>query len=443
MTGLLFWAGVGYFLAAHGSGLLLHAAAWCGVRRVEQGSVLAELPHVHADMEAPVSLILAAHDDAAGVVASVQALLALHYPTFEIIVVNDGSCDDKMQALCDAFELLPFPEAYRIQLTTQPVAQIYRSMRHLNLRVLNKAVGGRADAWNAGINAARYPLICALDCNTALHRDGLHRLALPFVGSADTIASSGVLDGPAAAGSSWCARIGFVASLRTKLFAPFGWATLNAMLVAPSGIQLLRKDAVLRAGGYAIDAREPDVDMIPRLHRAACARQQPYRISLVGETVGKRRRGAAATARAQCRATQQTLLDVASRHGALLWRRHTGLPLRLASLWLLLFACLGPVIETASYAGIAAAGLSGHMQPLACAAFFAIAIGWGVLLSISGLLLDAVSFRNAHRVDEPGKLLIAAAMENLGYRQLHAFWRTLGLITWLRNKAGSRHGVTS
>ncbi|HWT70550.1 MAG TPA: glycosyltransferase family 2 protein, partial [Oxalicibacterium sp.] len=243
MMALLFWGGVGYFLVAHGGGLLLHVAAWSGLRRVEQGKVLAELPHVHADMEAPISLVLAAQDDAASVVASVRALLALHYPSFELIVVNDGSRDDTMQVLRAAFELLPFPEAYRIQLPTQPVAQIHRSMRHPNLRVLDKAAGGRADAWNAGINAARYPLVCALDCRTELHRDGLHRLTLPFVGSADTIATSGMLHGMAAGGSDCCARIGFVTALRTRLFAPLGWARLNAMLVAPSGIQLLRKDA--------------------------------------------------------------------------------------------------------------------------------------------------------------------------------------------------------
>lgn len=435
MMALLFWGGVGYFLVAHGGGLLLHVAAWSGLRRVEQGKVLAELPHVHADMEAPISLVLAAQDDAASVVASVRALLALHYPSFELIVVNDGSRDDTMQVLRAAFELLPFPEAYRIQLPTQPVAQIHRSMRHPNLRVLDKAAGGRADAWNAGINAARYPLVCALDCRTELHRDGLHRLALPFVGSADTIATSGMLHGMAAGGSDCCARIGFVTALRTRLFAPLGWARLNAMLVAPSGIQLLRKDAALRAGGYAVDAREPDVDMIARLHRAASARRKPYRIALAGETVGGCRTGATASAREQSRQAQQSLLDIASRHGVLLWRRHTGLPLRLASLWLLLFACLGPVIETAAYLGIAAAGLSGCMPPLACAAFFAIAIGWGVLLSMSSLLLDAVSFRNARKLDEPGKLVMAAAAENLGYRQLHALWRTLGLFAWLRSKA--------
>jgi glycosyltransferase involved in cell wall biosynthesis len=438
VSSVLFWGSIAYFLAAHGAGLAVHVAAWSGLRRVEQDNMLAELPHVHADMELPISLILAAQDDAARVVASVRALLSLHYPSFEVIVVNDGARDDTMQALRDAFELLPFPEAYRIQLPTQTVTQIHRSTRHTNLRVLDKAAGCRADAWNAGINAARYPLICALDCNTEMHPDSLHRLALPFVGSAETIASCGMLDETTTPGRGWHARINFVSSLRMRLFAPLGWSVLNAMLIAPRGVQLLRKDAALHAGGYDTTVRAPDMDMIPRLHRSASARQQPYRIALVGETIGSRQPAVAPTARERCSAWQQTLLDLASRHRGLPWHRHIGLPLRLASLFLLLFECFGPLIETASYAGIVAAGLSGLIPTLACAVFFSIAIGWGVLLSISSLLLDAVSFRSARKMDEPGKLLIAAVAENLGYRQLHAFWRTLGLIAWLRSGSVAR-----
>lgn len=430
LANILFWSGISYIGLAHGSGLLLNLAALSGLRRAEQGSMLAELPHVHADLEPPISLILHAHDDAARVVASLRALLALHYPALEVIVVNDGSNDDTMKVLRETFELLPFPEAYRIQLPTRSVTQIYRSMQHANLRVLDKQAGGRADAWNAGINAARYPLVCCVDCETSLQLDGLHRLALPFLANADTIAAAGVLSG-AARDDRWSLRIAFIASLRARLFAPLGWSAANALLVAPSGVQLLRKDAMVDAGGYDAGSYPADTDMLMRLHGSACARQRPYRIAFVGEAIGSRHNAITQTASEQCRIGQHTLLDSMCRHRALPWRSSTRRPVRLAFLFLLLFECLGPLIEVASYAWIAAATAIGLIPPQACIAFFSFAIGTGILLSLSSLLLDALSFRNARRISEPGKLILAGLAENLGYRQMHAWWRALGLTGWL------------
>jgi len=46
--------------------------------------------------------------------------------------------------------------------------------------VLDKVNGGKADALNAGINAARYPLYCALDANSILQSDSLKRVVQPL-----------------------------------------------------------------------------------------------------------------------------------------------------------------------------------------------------------------------------------------------------------------------
>jgi hypothetical protein len=108
--------------------------------------------------------------------------------------------------------------------------------------------------------------------------------------------------------------------------------------------------------------------------------------------------------------------------------------LRSAFFLLLVFECVGPLLETAGYAFIVAAGLGGLVSPQACAAFFSIAIGMGILLSVSGLLLDAMSFRTSRRIDVPGRLILAAIAENLGYRQLNAYRRSLGAIAWWRSR---------
>ena len=52
-----------------------------------------------ADYAPPVSLIVPAYNEEATIAASVRSFLALRYPQFEIVVVNDGSADRTIEVL--------------------------------------------------------------------------------------------------------------------------------------------------------------------------------------------------------------------------------------------------------------------------------------------------------------------------------------------------------
>ena len=156
------WMYLGYFVLLNVIYLSLAFIALIGLRRHMRGASAAE--RVYSHLQAPVSMIVPAFNEAATIANSVRALLQLRYQHFEVIVVNDGSKDDTLAVLQREFRLQPFPEAYRVQVKTQPVRGIYRSLTHPNLRVIDKENGGgKADAINAGINSARHPLIYAGD----------------------------------------------------------------------------------------------------------------------------------------------------------------------------------------------------------------------------------------------------------------------------------------
>ena len=53
----------------------------------------------------PISIIAPAYNEEATILSSVQALLSLNYPEFEVIVVNDASTDDTLALLIDHFKL--------------------------------------------------------------------------------------------------------------------------------------------------------------------------------------------------------------------------------------------------------------------------------------------------------------------------------------------------
>ncbi|HEY6635070.1 MAG TPA: glycosyltransferase family 2 protein, partial [Acidimicrobiia bacterium] len=116
----------------------------------------------------PVSIVIPAYNEAAGIVDSVRSMAINNYPRFEIVVANDGSSDDTLHALIDAFDLERVQIPYRPDIKTAPVRAIYRGRGPVSITVVDKENGGRADALNAGINAARYPYVLCTDADVIL-----------------------------------------------------------------------------------------------------------------------------------------------------------------------------------------------------------------------------------------------------------------------------------
>jgi hypothetical protein len=66
-----------------------------------------------------------------------------------------------------------------------------------------------------------------------------------------------------------------------------------------------------------------------------------------------------------------------------------------------------------------------------------VAIGLGILLSASGLLLEEMSFHIYPRGKQLLLLGLVVLLENLGYRQLNTWWRLTGLFRWAMQKEAS------
>ena len=145
------------------------------------------------ELEMPVSILVAAYNEEAGIVASLHSMLSLHYPEFEVIVASDGSTDRTMELLTEHFALVVDPRIYRRSLPTEPVLRIFRSLRHPNLVVVEKVRGGRADALNAAMNMARYPLIAAVDADSLLDAEAILRASRLFLEDETVIGVGGTI----------------------------------------------------------------------------------------------------------------------------------------------------------------------------------------------------------------------------------------------------------
>ncbi|WP_293205747.1 glycosyltransferase family 2 protein, partial [Parvibaculum sp.] len=116
--------------------------------------------HRYGDVAPPIALIVPAYNEQMNIVESVHSMLSLEYPNFEVIIVNDGSKDETLKRLIEAFGLVPVNRPWEDSLPHAPFRGLYASPRNERLLVVDKENGGKADAQNLGINVSRAPIFC-------------------------------------------------------------------------------------------------------------------------------------------------------------------------------------------------------------------------------------------------------------------------------------------
>jgi hypothetical protein len=99
----------------------------------------------------------------------------------------------------------------------------------------------------------------------------------------------------------------------------------------------------------------------------------------------------------------------------------------LALPYFLVFELLTPVVEVAATI-IGVAGLAFGLLDVPLAALIAVAaLGYGVLLSVAALAAEELTHHRYPGWRDLGRGLAATVVENLGFRQLHTWWRLGGL----------------
>jgi cellulose synthase/poly-beta-1,6-N-acetylglucosamine synthase-like glycosyltransferase len=399
----------------------------------------------------PVSIIATAYNEQANIVESVRSLLMLHYPRFEVIVVNDGSTDRTLEILRESFTLRPVPRSFEYLVPCRPIRGAYESTVFPNLVVVDKENGGcKADATNGGLNFALYPLVCVLDADSVLDDNALLQTVRPFVQDPGrTVATGGsirIVNGcEVRAGRvtrvqlPWrlLPLIQVVEYLRGFLFARMGWSGLNALPIISGAFGLFDKRLILRAGGYAKDSLGEDFEMVIRLHRYIGDHRLPYRLRFVPDPVcWTEVPETLRVLRRQRSRWHRGLLDTLLRHRVMIGRPRYGPVGMLALPAFVLFELLGPVVELLGYLVVPIAYLVGILNTQYMAAFLALSLLLSMLVSIVAILLDDITFRRHARGRDLLLLIVASVVENLGYRQLTVWWRICAFREYWRGDSG-------
>jgi cellulose synthase/poly-beta-1,6-N-acetylglucosamine synthase-like glycosyltransferase len=412
--------------------------------------VSAALWQRYADLAPPIAIVAPAYNEALTIAESVRALLALHYPDFEVIVVNDGSRDSTLQVLIDSFGVRPVERFHELAIENRPLRGIYANRALPRLLVVDKENGGKADAMNAGINVARTPLVCVIDADTLLEPDALLRVVRPFVDDPiRTVAAGGTIriaNGcTVEAGRvvhvgmprSPLALFQIVEYLRAFLMARLGLSEMQSLLIISGAFGLFRRDAVIDVGGFSRDTVGEDMELVVKLHRRMRELKRPYRISYVPEPVCWTEAPETLRILGNQRARwQRGSLETFFKHRDMFLRPRFGRVGWIGFGQVFVVDVLGPLIEVAGYVLIPVMWLLGLIAFDYVLAFVAVVFAFGVFVSVASLVLDEVQLRRLPRASDLAILTLVAVAENFGYRQLNNLWRIRGWWQFLRKRQG-------
>jgi cellulose synthase/poly-beta-1,6-N-acetylglucosamine synthase-like glycosyltransferase len=442
---------IAYFAILSGLYMTFTAIAWRTLGSHLRGRSYSAVEEAFDSPFTPgITVILPAFNESAGIVESVHALLALRYPKYEVVVINDGSTDETLLRLLDAFDLVPAHRAVRTSIPTRPTSSSYVSRRNPNLWVLDKANGGKADALNAGVNAAEHPYVCALDADALMETDALLRVAAPILddpehviatGGIVRIANGSTIDHGRVTGvrlpTNPLAVFQVLEYFRAFLIGRVGWTRLNSLLIISGAFGLFQREAIEEVGGFATDTVGEDMELVVRMHRHFRARGVPYRIEFVAdpvcwtevpEDVGSLSR--------QRRRWHRGLGQTLWRHRWAIGNPRYGAFGLVALPYFVLFEFLGPVIETLGAALTVVAFAVGDLSAASFVAFLLLAFLVGIVLSIAALAREEFKFRRHQRTRDVVSLVLYSVFENLGYRQLNDLWRVVALVDLARRKQG-------
>jgi cellulose synthase/poly-beta-1,6-N-acetylglucosamine synthase-like glycosyltransferase len=267
-----------------------------------------------------------------------------------------------------------------------------------------------------GVNAATSPVIAIFDPETEFAPESLLRLIRPMLDEPELVfAVCGAAPAPPAAGLP--GSFADIEATRLWLGRCAALAGSKNMLTAvPGSTILVRRDAIVPAGGFSAGPLELFLHLQGRARRAP----KPYRAAYVPEavcylpaarTLGELRRRNLSDQRSIAKAIRHRN-SIMGGWFALGW----GLPA-------IAFYRIGrPLLETAVYALTIAGLLLGLVSPSLALLVLLTTVCAGILVSMSAVVFRELADFRGSDPSRLARLFWAAVPENVGYRQMRNLW---------------------
>ncbi|MFC6041302.1 glycosyltransferase [Paenisporosarcina macmurdoensis] len=409
----------------------------------------------------PVSIIVPAYNEEIGIISTVRSLLTLQYPQFEIIVVDDGSKDQTLAKLIEAYGLEVIDYAIRKHVETMPIHVVYKSTIFPNLVVVSKENGGKADALNSGINLSNFPYFCAIDGDSILEQDALLKAMKPVLAADGNIIAVGgsirIANGTTISRSKVevielpnkpLVIMQIVEYFRAFLIGRLGFSRFNQLLIVSGAFGVFRKDKVIHVGGYHEGTVGEDMELIVRLHRMIREEKLSDRIEYIPDPVCWTEAPESLNVlRLQRIRWQRGLAETIYNHRKMLFNPKYGSVGLLTLPYFFFVELLGAVFEFTGFLLIVGGLLFDFLDPTVVFIIFLVTVIYGSFISSLAVLLEEMTMHKYPKVSHLMKLFFWSLTESFWYRPILVIWRLEGLIAFFTKKSEwgqmQRKGISS
>lgn len=447
---LVAWAIILYMLAAGLIYLLLFLVASPKIskeKRLNRNEQIEEMS-INKDTY-PISILVPAYNEEAGVVSTVRSLLSLNYPQYEVIVVNDGSTDATSEKVMKQFQMEPIDLAVRTYFKTGKISRAFKSAVHPNLFLIEKENGGKADALNAGINFSHYPYFAAIDGDSILEQDALLKTMKPIIDSAGRVTATG---GTVRIANGCKINKGVIEQVslprkpieimqiieyfRAFLIGRLGFSRINILLIISGAFGVFEKSRVIKVGGYKTDTVGEDMELIVRLHRSIKDEKSNQRIEYIQDPVcWTEAPSTKASLRAQRIRWQRGLAETLWTHRKMLLNpKYKGIGLFSVPYYIMI-ELLSAVFEVMGYFIIVGGLAFNWIDPEIALVMLLVMVLYGSLLSSLAVLLEEWTYHKYPDVKSIIILYLYALTETFWYRIFMNIWRVQGLYYAFKKKS--------
>jgi cellulose synthase/poly-beta-1,6-N-acetylglucosamine synthase-like glycosyltransferase len=220
-----------------------------------------------------IGVIVAAHNEARVLPATLAALLTQDDPPDAIVIADDGSSD-----MTPAF----LAERYGLK-APAPAGESVASTLHPSLTWLRLPHGGKARALNTAILRMDTDIVLTVDADTLLDARAIGVVRRAFASEPALAAITGVIT-PVCRSSlagrclEWFQTYEYIRNFLSR----YAWMQLDSLLLISGAFAGFRRSAVIAVGGFDSACLVEDYELIHRMRRHAVGNGVDWRFRVLG-----------------------------------------------------------------------------------------------------------------------------------------------------------------